>query len=550
MKEIKKERQKNYFSSNKLTFETKLFVYLTLMFLVMGTIFVLSIQKYLYFFWKDVGINEAFLKKIIKDFIIFFAEFILLIILSCFLVIFVSLKSFRKSFQEIKKFIEKIVSGNLKERVNLKTGDEFEKLGKALNSLANKLESCYCELEQKTKELERIKEEEIVLMIRERARREEVEKKLEELEKSKIALMNILEDVEEARKKAEEEKNKTLAIVENFADGLLIFDKEKKLILINPQAEIFLGVEKEKVLGKSTQQLKDFPEFKRILEIVTPEIEPRFREEIEMTKNLILEITSFPIFLEKEKIGSLIILHDITREKYIDQLKTEFVSLAAHQLRTPLSGIKWSLKMILDEDLGPVPNEQKDFLKKALMANERLIRLVNDLLDVTRIEEGRFLYKLEEKDMVKIVEDVFNSYLDLAKEKNIDYRLEKLKNDFPLMKVDEEKIKLAIQNLIENALIYTLANGKVKVTIDLQNGNFFFKVQDTGIGIPKEVQERIFTKFFRASNAAKIDTEGSGLGLFITKNIIEAHGGKIWFESEEGKGTTFYFIIPIQKETK
>jgi len=406
------------------------------------------------------------------------------------------------------------------------------------------------ELEKKIEELEKIREVETILRIREKARARDTERKVEELEKVRNALMNILEDVEEARKKAEEEKNKTLAIVENFVDGLLIFDREKKLISMNPQAEIFLGIKKEKFLGRLSEELKNFPEFKKIFELTTTEIEPCFRKELEITENLILEITSLLILTEGEKIGSLIILHDITREKYIDQLKTEFVSLAAHQLRTPLSGIKWSLKMILDEDLGPVPEGQKDFLKKALLSNERLIHLVNDLLDITRIEEGKLLYKLKEKDLAEIVEDVFNSYSDLAKEKKITFELEKLKDNFPFFKVDEEKIKLAIQNLIDNALIYTLPQGKVTVTIDLQNGNFLFKVKDTGIGIPKEVQERIFTKFFRASNATRLDTEGSGLGLFITKNIIESHGGKIWFESEEGKGTTFYFTLPVSKEKK
>jgi PAS domain S-box-containing protein len=542
-----KGKQKD-FKLNKIKLATKISIYLTFAILVVGAIFILSLENFLYTSLKNLGIQETISQKIIKDFNILSLKFIFLAIFFCVFIIFLFFRSLEKSLKEIQEFIKKIISGNLEERLKIKTGDEIEKLAKGLNFVIDKLEVCNRQLEQKTKELERIREDEIVLKIRERARREEVEKKLEDLEKSRIALMNILEDVEEARKKAEEEKNKTLAIVENFVDGLLIFDQTKRLVSMNPQAEIFLKLKREEIIGKSIEDLKEIPEFKKIFEIVGPEIQPCFREELKMEENLILEITSFPIFLEKEKIGNLIILHDITREKYIEQLKTEFVSLAAHQLRTPLSGIKWSLKMILDGDLGPLPQEQKDFLKKALMANERLIRLVNDLLDVTKIEEGRYLYKLEEKDIVKIVEDVFNSYLELAKEKSIEFELEKLKESFPLVKVDEEKIKLAIQNLIENALIYTLPKGKVTVTIDLQNGNFFFKVKDTGIGIPKQVQDRIFTKFFRAPNAVKVDTEGSGLGLFITKNIIESHGGKIWFESEEGKGTTFYFTIPVKKE--
>jgi signal transduction histidine kinase len=470
-----------------------------------------------------------FLILIFFVFLIFFSKFLSKII--------------SQPLKELILATEKIARGNFDVQIDIKRTDEFGELAKSFIQMAKRLSESYIALEQG-------KEREMILRIRERARIEETERKVKELEEARIALMSILEDVEEARKKAEEEKNKTLAIVENFVDGLLIFDKDRRLVSMNPQAEIFLKLKKEEIIEKSIEDLKEIPEFKKIFEIVGPEIQPCFREEIQMEENLILEVTSLPILLEKEKIGNLIILHDITREKYIDQLKTEFVSLAAHQLRTPLSGIKWSLKMILDEDLGPVPEGLKDFLKKALLSNERLIHLVNDLLDVTRIEEGKFLYKLEEKDVAKIVEDVFNSYLDLAKEKNIEFKLEKLKDDFPLVKVDEEKIKLVIQNLIENALIYTLPKGKVTVTIDLQNGNFFFKIQDTGIGIPKEVRDRIFTKFFRAPNAAKIDTEGSGLGLFVTKNIVESHGGKIWFESEEGKGTTFYFTIPVKKRIK
>jgi signal transduction histidine kinase len=432
-----------------------------------------------------------------------------------------------KRIKEIVEVLEKVSKGNFDSFCSIKNPsqpDEIDTVAIGINMMIS-------DLKERMKKIREMEELEKIFKIREIARKEDIERKLKALEESRVALMNILEDVEEERKRAEEEKNKTLAIVENFADGLL-------------------GVKRDNVLSKKSETLSGFPEFKKIFDIIGTEIQPCFRKEISFSESLILELTSLPIFLEGEEIGYLLILHDITREKYVEQIKTEFVSLAAHQLRTPLSAIKWSLKMILDGDLGPLPKEQADFLRKALLSNERLIHLVNDLLDVTRIEEGRFIYKSEEKEIAKIVETVFNSYLDLAKEKEISLELEKLKDEFPLIRVDEEKIKLAVQNLIENAMIYTLPKGKVKVTMDIKNGDFFFSVQDTGIGIPKEVQERIFTKFFRASNAAKIDTEGSGLGLFITKNIIEAHGGKIGFESEEGKGTTFYFTIPIHQGEK
>jgi len=247
-------------------------------------------------------------------------------------------------------------------------------------------------------------------------------------------------------------------------------------------------------------------------------------------------------------LGTLIILHDITREKTIERMKTEFVSLAAHQLRTPLSAIKWTLRMLLDGDLGKITEEQKDFIEKTYKSNERMITLINDLLDVTRIEEGRYLYKPVLADVEPIVQFVTNSYQEEIKKKKIRFEFKKPEEGLPKIKLDVEKIRLAIDNLIENAIRYTPAYGKVMVSLEHKKGGIEFSVKDTGVGIPKDQQGRIFTKFFRAANVMRMATEGTGLGLFITKNIIEAHGGKIWFESEEGKGTTFYFAIPVKEE--
>jgi len=372
--------------------------------------------------------------------------------------------------------------------------------------------------------------------------------KTKELEESRTALMNMLEDVEEERGRAEEEKNKTLAVITNFADGLLVFDKEGKLSLINPQAEDFFDVKSRDIVDRPILELSTFPTVEPIVRIAGKEIKGVFRKEVQIREDLVLEVSTIPIMREEEKLGTLIILHDVTREKTIERMKTEFVSLAAHQLRTPLSAIKWTLRMLLDGDLGKITEEQKDFIEKTYKSNERMITLINDLLDVTRIEEGRYLYKPVLADVEPIVQFVTNSYQEEIKKKKIRFEFKKPEEGLPKIKLDVEKIRLAIDNLIENAIRYTPAYGKVMVSLEHKKGGIEFSVKDTGVGIPKDQQGRIFTKFFRAANVMRMATEGTGLGLFITKNIIEAHGGKIWFESEEGKGTTFYFAIPVKEE--
>ncbi len=364
------------------------------------------------------------------------------------------------------------------------------------------------------------------------------------------ALLNILEDVEEARARAVEEKNKTLAIITNFTDGLLFFDKEDKLSLVNPVAEDFLAVEATEIIGKPFSELADFPKLKVLAGLLREAAKRIFKEEIELEKELILEVSTIPVMREKEKLGLLVVLHDITREKLVERMKTEFVSLTAHQLRTPLSAIKWTLKMVLDGDLGKITKEQVEFLERTYNSNERMISLINDLLNVTRIEEGRYLYKPILAQFEDLVEEIVNNYKPEIKRKNIKFQFEKPERKVPKVKIDMEKMRLAITNLLDNAIRYTLPKGKVTVSLKYEEKKIKFSVEDFGIGIPKDQQKRLFTKFFRGANAIRIETEGSGLGLFLAKNIVEAHGGEIWFESEENKGSTFGFTLPVGKELK
>lgn len=367
-----------------------------------------------------------------------------------------------------------------------------------------------------------------------------------ELEKLRKDLMNTSADIKKALRIAEEEKSKTQAIIYNFSDGLLFFDRERVLRIFNPQAEIFFEVKNKKVVGKKNPALEKFPKLKILLDFLEERPERIFREELKIEEILILEVSSVPVTEGGgEKIGNLLILRDATREKQIERMKSEFVSIAAHQLRTPLSAIKWTLRMLLDGDLGKTTLEQRDFLGKTYKANERMIALVNGLLDITRIEEGRYLYKPVLTDLENMIQLIIDSYQEQIKRRKLSLEFNKPKDKLPKVSIDVEKMRLVIQNLIDNAMRYTPAGGQVTVSLNNGKKEIEVSVKDTGIGIPKSQQQRVFTKFFRGANVIKIDTEGTGLGLFIAKNIIEAHGGKIWFESAENKGTTFYLTLPI-----
>ncbi len=387
--------------------------------------------------------------------------------------------------------------------------------------------------------------------IREKREKEfqELEEKTKELEKSRKALTNILEDVEGTRGKAEEERNKTLAIINNFADGLLVFDKENKLLLANPQAETFLKIKTDEITGKSFSELTQYSNFKPFIDLLGREIKGIFRKELSIKENLILETSTVSMISGEEKLGTLVILHDVTREKTIEKLKTEFVSLAAHQLRTPLSAIKWTLRMILSGDLGEINQEQKEFIEKADINNERMIVLINDLLNVTRIEEGRYVFKLVPCQYGEILDSAINNLKEKIAHRKVKLELKTPDKKDLLINVDKEKMIMVIQNLIENAINFSPPGSTVKVMLSFDESDMTFSVKDFGIGMPVNQQSRIFTKFFRGSNAMKIDVGGTGLGLFIAKNIIEGHGGKIWFESEENKGATFYFTLPVSKQT-
>ena len=305
------------------------------------------------------------------------------------------------------------------------------------------------------------------------------QKKIEkELRDTQVALLNILEDVEEERKKAETEKNKTLAIISNLADGLLVLNEQNQIIIINPKTEEYLKIKKEEVIEKNISSLTSLERIKKLLEVIKNKKDKKiisvFRKELPIKEDFVLEVSTIPFKIDKEIIGTIIILHDVSREKIVEKLKTEFVSISAHQLRTPLSAIKWTLRMLLDGDLGEITEEQREYLQKTFISNERMIELVNSLLNVTRIEEGRFIYKPIKSQLEEILNKSIEPAKELAQKKKINFIVNLPKSKLPPVLVDSEKIGLAIQNLVDNAVKYTPENGKVIVTLKKVDNKFSF----------------------------------------------------------------------------
>lgn len=252
---------------------------------------------------------------------------------------------------------------------------------------------------------------------------------------------------------------------------------------------------------------------------------------------------------EQDRSAKMLIRRDLelsrANEKLrsLDTQKSEFMSIIAHQMRTPLSAIKWTLNMMLKNELGPLTVDQMNFLKKADESNEHMITLVEDMLLADRLETGRTDIQLVDTDVNAIINDVLHDLTSKIQQKNIQVHRTECDPLVCTTKADKEKIRAVVQNLLENAVKYTPQNGTVVIQVYERDGFLNVSIKDSGIGIPKDQQAYIFTKFYRARNAARIEANGSGLGLFIAKNIIERHGGTITCESEEGKGTTFSFSI-------
>lgn len=355
------------------------------------------------------------------------------------------------------------------------------------------------------------------------------------------------------------EKQKTTAMLYSLHDGIIVYDLAGKIIEMNPRAEELLLLKKETVVGQTGAELfrvsqENSRDTKSVAIENTARISSLLLGDFEMQEitlvepaHMVFAVTYLPLRNEENtKMGFLFVLHDSTDEKAVEILKSQFVSTASHQMRTPLTGMKWGLSQLLKE--GRLSDMQEALAKKVLENTETVIGLVNDLLDVSRIEEGRFGLVFEMHDIFAIIEKIVRDLDFSIKKGEIVFTMHAPKTSLPVVSVDKDRVEIAIKNVIDNAIKYTLPGGAVDVRFSVSSDALSVMVEDSGIGIPKEEQKLLFNKFFRAKNAVRLQNQGSGLGLYIAKNIIEKHNGKISVLSAEKKGSTFVLQFPLRPE--
>lgn len=236
----------------------------------------------------------------------------------------------------------------------------------------------------------------------------------------------------------------------------------------------------------------------------------------------------------------------LAKTKELDRAKTEFVGLASHQMRTPLTAVSWYTEMLLKKDFGELNAKQTDYLGEIYAGNQRMIDLVDDLLNTSRIDMGTLKANPQLINLVEAMENTLSEFSPQTSQKGLNIE-KKFSRNLPWVKIDPEHLRIVFQNILSNAVKYTPPKGKIAIEMKRQNSHILVKIADNGWGIPESQQKKIFTKLFRADNVRKKDMEGTGLGLYIARAIIKKSGGKIWFESKENKGTTFYIILKAEK---
>lgn len=398
----------------------------------------------------------------------------------------------------ILKIIEaarEVASGNFNVSINIKTYDELEILGTTFNHMAKKLNE-YAEMQ-----LDKI-----------------------------IA-----------------EKTKTEAIIFSINDGIILTDYNGNILLINKKAKDILGIRNGEIENLNIFNILNDEKLKNIMGEVIKQPNKIFEIDLS-TENFprFYQAVSLPVSTPKnEKIGIVSVLHDITLEKELEKMKDDFLHSITHDLRNPMTSIRGFIKFLSDGTAGPINEQQRKILETMDRASFKLLNMINDILDIAKLEAGKMELALERTNIVKVINSTIELLQPQYERKNIKLIFTPQKDNIEIL-IDPKLIERVYINLIGNAIKFTPENGTITVGVSEKEDLVESFVEDTGEGIPKEYLDKIFEKFSQVKNKSK---GGTGLGLTICKYIIELHKGKIWVESELGKGAKFVFTIPKNYET-
>lgn len=358
---------------------------------------------------------------------------------------------------------------------------------------------------------------------------------------------------------SEEAKDRAEAILFNVGEGVFAVNLKGEIIIFNRVAEKLIGFNRSQIINQHYDQILQFYNSK------TKENYGQFINKVLLEgKDISLPADTVLVTAEKAEIpvavnsspirnrkgiiaGGIVVFRDITHEKEIEEIRTDLISIASHQLRTPLSEIKGLISLLVDNVGGELEPKQREYMDLLNVANERMINLVNDLLNISRIEQGRLQLNFASCNLGSLAKEVHQSLVFRAGEHKQKFLLT-VDPNLPNVTCDPEKTKEIISNLMENALKYTYDGGTINSRVTANQVGVWVLVKDSGVGIPKNHQKDLFQKFSRVENPLSRLTTGTGLGLYAVKQLVEKQNGRVWFESIEGKGSTFGFVLPEVKK--
>ena len=451
-----------------------------------------------------------------------------------------------------------VALGDYVDRVKVNSKDEIGQLARSFNLMLDKIEISQKDLNQSEEHLFKNATD------LETALKEREEEKMF-LEQSKRAIQNLLEDAEETKEHLATESTRLQTILRSVGDGLVLINGQYKVELINPKAAELFAMDPLDIMGEDLRTImKILKKKKGELPLAEWPIEEMF-----LTKQIVVTDLDDDLSITTEKrtdglpvafsiaplegegsVGAVIIIRDITEDRALDEAKSGFISVASHQLRTPLTTIRWYSEMLLSEDVGAVSDAQRDFLKEIHGGAERLYQTIDLLLGLSRVESGKIKSEPVPINLGLFSEEIAHELGPQAQMKNLSLKVLPPESQV-VVSLDMLTLRQVILNLFSNAIRYTNEGGVIEARwwVGADGKEATYSVHDNGIGIPEAQKSRIFSKFFRAENALEKVPDGSGLGLALVKELVEAWGGKVWFESPEGQGTTFFFTMPLEGKT-
>lgn len=369
------------------------------------------------------------------------------------------------------------------------------------------------------------------------------QKKNDEAQEQEKSLRETIEKLTQDLNLTTIQNQKLITLLNSLPDAILVVDEQRKIIFSNSAAISSIGLSDQEIKNKPIDQTIQIYDGENALTFLHYCPGTNFSKQglkIKGKKEVMVSLFSIPI-----NFGCIIIMHDVSKDTKLEEMKFDFVSMAAHELRTPLTSIKGYLSVFVSENKDKLSVDAIKLLDQAEAATEQLNTLVENLLSVSRIERGVLNVNLDAIDWELFLQESIKTFQDQAKQKELELILTPPVAPLPKVKVDKLRIQEVLNNLISNAIKYTDSGGKITIWSEIKGTELITNVEDSGKGIPVDAQNQLFEKFFRVSGPMQGGAKGTGLGLYITRELVEMHHGKIWVKSELGKGSTFSFSLPI-----